>query len=110
MRRGRRTLQIMNLQKFTNLIENLESALKRTSDLNKAGVNLLDYDEKFYLIINSLLKESFGQEGKDWIEWYLYEKPSILSGEPSKAFDKYGREICQNVESLWRTVISPDDK
>lgn len=100
----------MNLQKFTSLIENLQSAFKRTGDLNDAGVNLLDYDEKFYNIINDLLEESFGQEGKDWIEWYLYDKPSILSGEPHKAFDKNGKEICHDIKSLWDTVISPNDK
>lgn len=100
----------MNLQKFTNLIENLQSAFKRTGDLNKVGVNLLDYDEKFYNITNDLLEESFGQEGKEWIEWYLYDRSAIFSGESNKAFDKYGGEICQNIESLWRTVISPDEK
>lgn len=100
----------MTLQQFKTLIENLQSSFERSSKLHDIGVDLLEYNEMYNKIIDVLLEESFGEEGKDWIDWYLYERPSFSSKEPCHAYDKYGKEICHNIESLWDTVISPNDK
>ena len=100
----------MRLEIFKKLIENMQLNSKRSGELYDFGINLLDYDENFYHIINDLLQESFGEEGKGWIEWYLYDRTSHKSKEPLKAYNEYGKEICHDIESLWETVISANDK
>lgn len=47
----------------------------------------------------------FNEEGKDWIDWYLYERVGF-DGKILEAWDEKGNVICHNVESLWDTVMS----
>jgi hypothetical protein len=72
--------------------------------LHQLGVDLMDYDEPYQEVIGALMLSIFKEPGKDWIDWYLYEKPSMFGKEPLKAFDKDDNEICHNIESLWETV------
>jgi hypothetical protein len=63
----------------------------------------MNYDESLQRINSLLMLEAFGEEGKDWIEWYLYERKSH-SGEILKAWDKDDNEICYDIPSLWETI------
>ena len=94
----------MEYKQFKKLIEDLEKSLKRSSALYDLGMDLMDYNDIYHEIISSLMLSTFNVEGKDWIDWYLYERPSFSGKEPLKAFDKDGNEICHNIESLWETV------
>ena len=94
----------MDYKQFEKIIKNLEACIERGHSLYKLGVDLLDYDEPFQEVIGVLMMSVFNEEGKDWIDWYLYEKPGMFSKEPLKAFDKDNNEICHNIESLWETV------
>ena len=94
----------MEYKQFKKIIENLEKSLQRSSALYDLGIDLMNYNDIYHEIISSLMLSTFNVEGKDWIDWYLYERPSFSGKEPLKAFDKDGNEICHNIESLWETV------
>ena len=94
----------MEYKQFKKLIEDLEKSLERSSALYDLGMNLMDYNDIYHEIISSLMLSTFNVEGKDWIDWYLYERPSFNGKEPLKAFNVDGTEICHNIESLWETV------
>lgn len=94
----------MDYEKFKKIIENLEKSRERSSALYDLGVDLMDYSDTYHEVIGELLLSVFGVDGKDWIDWYLYERPSFNGKEPLKAFDKDDNEICHNIESLWETV------
>jgi hypothetical protein len=94
----------MKYETFEKLILELEGVSKRYSELYKLGVDLISYDEPVQRIISTLLLEIFSVEGKDWIDWYLYERPSFSGKENGKAWDENGNEICYNIKSLWETV------
>ena len=94
----------MEYKQFKKLIEDLEKSLERSSALYDLGMDLMDYNDIYHTIISSLMLATFNVEGKDWIDWYLYERPSFNGKEPLKAFDKDGNEICHDIESLWETV------
>jgi hypothetical protein len=93
----------MKYETFEKLVIELESASERYSKLYELGVDLLNYDEPNQKINSILMLEVFGKEGKDWIEWYLYERKSH-SGELLKAWDEEDNEICYDIPSLWDTV------
>jgi hypothetical protein len=101
----------MKLEDFEKLIKNLKEASERTHEIYNKGVSLTDYDELFYKIIEPLLVKSFGQQGADWIEWYVLDRDSKASDNaaPLQAWDENGNEICQNIESLWKTVLNSND-
>ena len=94
----------MEYEQFEKLIKNLEKCRERSSSMHQFGIDLMNYDDIYHEIFGSLLLTVFGVEGKDWIDWYLYERPSFGGKEPLQAFDVDGTEICHNIESLWETV------
>jgi hypothetical protein len=94
----------MEYKEFEKLINDIQKCRDRSSALYDLGIDLMDYNDTYHEIISSLLLETFNVEGKDWIDWYLYERPSFSGKEPLKAFDLDGKEICHNIESLWETV------
>jgi hypothetical protein len=93
----------MKYETFEKLILELEGVSDRYSKLYDLGVDLMNYDEPIQKINCILMLEIFGEFGKDWIEWYLYERVSH-SGEILKAWDKDDNEICYDIPSLWETV------
>ncbi len=93
----------MTYNTFEKLILELESTSVRYSKLYDLGVDLLNYDEPNQKINSLLMLEVFGELGKDWIEWYLYER-TTHSGEILKAWDENDNEICYDIPSLWETV------
>ena len=93
----------MKYEQFKNIIEKLERARERSSSLHDLHVNLIDYEELFYEIITNLMLSVFDKEGKDWIDWYLYERIGF-SGKKNLATDMDGNEICYDIPSLWEEV------
>jgi len=93
----------MNYEQFKIVIEGLEKISKQSHNLYKLGVNLMDYEELYHNIITSLLNSVFDKEGKDWIDWYLYERVGFKN-KVNLATDKDGKEICYDIPSLWEEV------
>jgi hypothetical protein len=93
----------MTYNTFEKLIKELQVTSNRYSKLYDLGVDLINYDEPNQRIISLLMEEIFAKEGKDWIDWYLYEKVTH-SGEILKAWDENNNEICFDIPSLWETV------
>jgi hypothetical protein len=93
----------MNFEQFKLIIETLEKIRERSYSIHHLGIDLMDYDEPTHIVISTLFESIFKEEGKGWIDWYLYERPGF-HGKPNLATDENGNEICHNVESLWETV------
>ena len=93
----------MNYENFKIIIEGLEKARERSHSLYQLGINLIDYEEIYHNIITNLLNSVFDKEGKDWIDWYLYERIGFTN-KVNLATDKDGNEICYDIPSLWEEV------
>jgi hypothetical protein len=93
----------MNYEKFKNVIEGLEKIRDQSHTLYTLGVNLVDYEDIYHNIITNLLNSVFDKEGKDWIDWFLYERIGFTN-KVNAATDKDGNEICYDVPSLWEEV------
>lgn len=93
----------MEYEKFKIAIEGLKKASERFHSLYILGVDLMDYDDIYHTVITSLITSIFDEEGKDWIDWYLYERPGFSNG-PLLATDADGKEICYDIPSLWEVV------
>ena len=93
----------MSFKEFKIIIDNLENVRERSHSAHLLGLDLMEYDEPYHTVISTLLGTVFNQEGKGWVDWYLYERPGF-NGRPNLATDENGNEICHNIESLWDTV------
>jgi len=90
----------MDYEKFKTVIENLEKIRERSHSIYQLGVNLIDFEELYQNTITMLLDSVFDKEGKDWIDWYLYERIGFTN-KVNLATDKHGIEICYDIPSLW---------
>lgn len=93
----------MNYESFKIIIEGLEKVGERSHSIYQLGIGLMDYEELYHNIITSLLNSVFDKEGKDWIDWYLYERVGFTN-KVNLATDKDGNEICYDIPSLWEEV------
>lgn len=93
----------MDFKQFKTIIETLEKVRERSHSIYQLGVDLMNYDEPYHVVISTMFESVFDEEGKGWIDWYLYERPGF-NGKVNLATDENGNEICHNIESLWETV------
>jgi hypothetical protein len=93
----------MTYEQFKDLIETTEKVRERSSAIYDLGLDLINFEDHYYKIINILMSSIFDEGGHGWIDWYLYERIGF-NGKTNLATDKDGKEICYDIPSLWETV------
>ena len=110
----------MTYQNFLKLTLGLQKASRQLDDLNKLGVDLIDFTDPYSQIIHNLLSEIWTPEGVDWLTWFMWEAdfgtkdfsktPSYkkvdgkmvkVEGDRWGAHDENGEPICYSHESTW---------
>lgn len=93
-----------NFVAMINAIERYDAEVERWADF---GIELYELPicELTWELINMYLEEVFNEDGVDWINWYIYERKSIITGEVLPCFDEEGKEFYVNTpEDLWKLV------
>jgi hypothetical protein len=93
-----------NFVAMVDAIERYDAEVERWADF---GIELYELPicELTWEIINMYLEEMFNKDGIDWINWYIYERKSIFTGEVLPCFDEEGKEFYVNTpEDLWKLV------
>jgi len=93
----------MEYEQFKELIDTIEKVRERSSALYKLDIDLLDFEDYYFKIIDILMKSAFDEEGHGWIDWYLYERIGF-NDKVNLATDENGKEICYDIPSLWEVV------
>lgn len=92
----------MTKEGFIKLIENAQNYNKELDRWSDFGIDLfeLPISELGWNFLNVVLPELFSDEGVDWINWWLFEKPG---GDPNQAYD--GNVIpTDTIDDLWNIV------
>ena len=93
-----------NFVAMVNAIEKYDAEVERWNDF---GIELYELPicELTWELINMYLEEMFNTDGVDWINWYIYERKSIFTGEVLPCWDEEGKEFYVNTpEDLWKLV------
>ena len=93
-----------NFVAMVNAIEKYDAEVERWADF---GIELYELPicELTWELVNMYLEEMFNEDGVDWINWYIYERKSIITGEVLPCFDEEGKEFYVNTpEDLWKLV------
>ena len=102
------SIESMNKELFEEIILKLQLMQIKSRKLYDLGIDLMEYTEPYERIIDVLFQSHFNKEQIGWIDWYLYERPSLTDkGKPNKAWKTVGKkkvEICHTIDSLWKTV------
>lgn len=97
---------VMTKEGFIKLIENALNYSKELDRWSDFGIDLfeLPISELGWNFLNVVLPELFSDEGVDWINWWLFEKPGF-GGDPNQAYDEDGNVIpTDTIDDLWNIV------
>lgn len=97
----------MRKDDFIIMMDAAENFSAEADRWNDFGINIFElpiYDipwQWFYTWVDN----NFTNEGRDWIDWYLYERISITTGEVLACWDEDGNEFfVETIEELWDIV------
>ena len=88
---------------FCEILQNLQFINGRTLGMkHDYKVNMMDYDDPFYIIIENLLHLNYTQEQRNLINWWLYDK-FLPTGEVLILTDKETSEEIpsETPEDIW---------
>ena len=95
----------MEYEYFEKIILNLQKSSDQANLLYKNGIDITDVTDNLHIIISDLLGIIFTDEGKDWIDWFMYEK-EFGKREDLKAWDIDKNEIAYDIKSLYELLIN----
>jgi len=67
---------------FCEIVDLYESvALRGHNTYEDVGINLAEYDEEFYVIIENLIYLKYGEWKTEIITWYVWDRKNLITGE-----------------------------
>jgi hypothetical protein len=90
----------MTYENFLKVILQLQKQDRIIDNLYKNNVDLIEFVDPYYVIIQTLMKEIYGEEGVDWFSWFCYENDFGTKG--LEAWDENKNPICYSHETLWQ--------
>ena len=94
----------MTFDTLLKIGQGIQKIHKRSSDLyQNYKIDLVDYEDEYSVIIDSLLNEVFTKSQKDMFDWFCYES-DFGEKEDFHAYDKNGNIICDTWENLYKTL------
>jgi hypothetical protein len=94
----------MEYEYFEKIILNLQKTYDQTNLLYKNGIDITEVTDNLHTIISDLLGIIFTDDGKDWIDWFIYEK-EFGKREDLKAWDG-DNEIAYDIKSLYELLVN----
>ena len=97
---------------FCEILQNLQFVNGRTMGMkHDYKVDMMDYDDPFYIALENLLKLNYTQEQQNLVNWWLYEK-FLPSGDTLILTDKETEEIIPSdtPEDIWDLMQEHEKK
>ena len=97
---------------FCEILNNLQFVNARTLGMkHDYKVNMMEYDDPFYIAIENLFQLNYTQEQQNVINWWLYDK-FLPTGEVLILTDKSTEEIIpsETPEDIWDLIQEHEKK
>ena len=98
----------MKYEDFLSVGLQLQKQDKVIDKLNELNMDVMDLVDPYYMIIDRLMKEVYGEEGADWFNWFCFENDFGTKG--LEAWDANENPICYSWESLWECLENLENK
>lgn len=98
---------MMTKEQFVRMVDAAEAFDEEIERWNDFGIELfeLPIGEIPWEMFNCWLDITFNSDGKDWINWYLWERKNVFTGEVLPCWDENDQEFYVNTpEDLWKLV------
>lgn len=90
----------MTYERFLKLTLGIQKNDRVLSELNKLGIDLINFSDGYYVIIDELTREIWTKEGVDWLNWFMWEADFGQKADIT-AHDENGKPICYSHESTY---------
>lgn len=105
LKRKKRSEEDVQKEKFEKMIRTLEQIEVRSMILgNDLNIDLTDYDQKFYDVIDTLMDIHYGKEPCELIFFYLYERVSPDGSINQLTDDNNNVMLLNSPEDLWALI------
>jgi len=97
---------------FCEILQNLQFVNGRTMGMkHDYKINMMDYDDPFYVTIENLLKLHYTQEQQNIINWWLYDK-FLPTGEILMLTNKETEEVIpsETPDDIWNLIQEHEKK
>ena len=97
---------------FCEILKKLQFVNARTMGMkHDYKVNMMDYDDPFYVAIENLLQLNYTEDQRNIINWWLYDK-FLPTGEVLILTDKESEEIIPSdtPEDIWDLIQEHEKK
>jgi len=91
---------------FCEILQNLQFVNSRTMGMkHDFKINMMDYDDPFYIALENMFKLHYTQEQRNVINWWLYDK-FLPTGETLVLTDKETEEVIpsETPEDVWDLI------
>lgn len=92
-------------------IKMMQSAEKFSAEIDRwseFGIDVFEIPigEIPWDMFNAWCESHFDEEGQDWINWYIFERKSIATGQILACYDENGKEFyVRTLDELWNLVV-----
>ena len=97
---------------FCEMLQNLQFVNSRTMGMkHDYKINMMDYDDPFYIALENLIQLHYTQEQQNVINWWLYDK-FLPTGEVLILTDKETEEVIpsETPEDVWDLIQEHEKK
>ena len=91
---------------FCEILQNLQFVNTRTMGMkHDYKINMMDYDDPFYIAIENLFQLNYTQEQRNLVNWWLYDK-YLPTGEVLILTDKETNDVIPSdtPEDIWDLI------
>lgn len=97
---------MISKEEFVNIIKLHKKQNLNIDKLEELGLNISDSSlvEFGFIMFDLLISSNFSDEGKDWINWWVYERPMLDENKPL-VLNADGSEVpTKTIEDLWNII------
>jgi len=100
----------MNKSEFEAVMLNLQLLKAREHKISGGGLDIANYVDGYYKVINILLKTIFNDHQLDLIDWFLYERDPERGLIAKETKDGESKEVCYSIDSVWDELMIMESK
>jgi hypothetical protein len=99
---------------FVDIITLLDGVYQRTVEMDVFGINMEDYEDGFYTLIENLILKIYGEWKTDIIMWYVYDRLDELGDITPLLLQAEGEDeeevLIETPEQLWGVIKKIEKK
>jgi hypothetical protein len=99
-----KSIKLREKQSFMSLLEILSYIDDRTLEMDNLGINLLEFEDPYFKIIEDLLMSKYGQIGASLIIWWCTERKLIKEKTYNLISEDGTNTMISNATQLYKFI------